>query len=77
MLGVDEKMELVMIPVYNKTDLPSYACLCLPKCQKKERGTIIKAEGPIMQFPQSPVSASLLSYLIDMRYNKVVPLYFG
>ena len=42
---------------------------------KKERGTIVKAEGPVLLFPKSPVSASLLSYLIDMKYNKGVLLY--
>lgn len=74
-IRIDEKMELVMIPAHTKLiihQIPVYACR---KCQKKERGTIVKAEGPVMLFPKSPVSASLLSYLIDMKYNKGVPLY--
>lgn len=74
-IRTDEKLELVMIPAQTKLiihQIPVYACR---NCQKKDKGTIIKAKGPTVLFPKSPASASLVSYLMDMKYNKGVPLY--
>lgn len=75
-IRMDEKMELVMIPTHTKQIIHQLSVYACRKCKKKERGTIVKAQGPAMLFTESPVSASLLSYLIDMKYNKGVPLYW-
>lgn len=64
-----------MIPVQQKLKIhrvPVYACR---NCQKKEKGTVVKAPGPVTLFPKSPASASLVSFLMDMKYSKGVPLY--
>lgn len=74
-IKVEEKYEIKMIPAHVKLivhQIPVYACR---KCQKKGSGTLIKAEGPVMLFPKSPASPSLVSYLMDMKYNKGVPVY--
>ena len=74
-IKVEERYEIKMIPARVKLivhQIPVYACR---KCQKKGSGTLIKAEGPAMLFPKSPASASLVSYLMDMKYNKGVPIY--
>lgn len=74
-IRVDEKLELVMIPAQQKLiihRIPVYACR---NCQKKDKGTVIKAPGPVTLFPKSPASASLVSFLMDMKYSKGVPLY--
>lgn len=51
--------------------IPVYACR---NCQKKDKGTVIKAAGPVTLFPKSPASASLVSFLMDMKYSKDVPI---
>lgn len=74
-IRTDEKLELVLIPARTKLiihQIPVYACR---RCQKKAKGTIIKAKGPATLFPKSPASTSLVAYLMDMKYNKGVPLY--
>ncbi|MCR0329235.1 transposase [[Clostridium] innocuum] len=72
---IDEKLELVMIPAQQKLiihRIPLYACR---SCQKKDKGTVSKDAGPVTLFPKSPVSASLVSFLMDMKYSKGVPIY--
>ena len=74
-IRIDEKLELIMIPAQQKLKIhrvPVYACR---NCQKKEKGTVVKAPGPVTLFPKSPASASLVSFLMDMKYSKGVPLY--
>ncbi len=74
-IRVDEKLELIMIPTRQKLKIlriPVYACR---DCQKKEKGTVVKATGPVTLFPKSPASACLVSFLMDMKYSKGVPLY--
>ncbi|MEJ8737030.1 IS66 family transposase [Erysipelotrichaceae bacterium HCN-30851] len=74
-IKVEERYEIKMIPAQVKLivhQIPVYACR---KCQKKGSGTLIKANGPAMLFPKSLASASLVSYLMDMKYNKGVPIY--
>lgn len=74
-IRTDEKLELVMISARTKLiihRIPVYACR---GCQKKNEGTLIKANGPVMLFPKSPVSPTLVAYLMDMKYNKGMPLY--
>lgn len=43
--------------------------------KKKDKGTVIKEAGPVTLFPKSPASASLVSFLMDMKYSKEVPIY--
>lgn len=74
-IRVDGKMELVMIPAQKKLiihRIPVYACR---SCQKKEKRTVIKAAGPVTLFPKLPASARLVSFLMDMKYSKGVPIY--
>lgn len=64
-----------MIPAQQKLiihRIPVYACR---SCQKKDKGTMIKATGPVTLFPKSPASVSLVSFLMDMRYSNGVPIY--
>lgn len=50
-------------------------CACRNCDTNGQEGTIISAKTPNPVLPGSLVSPSLLSILIDMKYNKMMPLY--